>query len=171
LRHVSGKKDRHPAIGAVQRPNPTTAEHDTMIARRTFLGLVGGATAAHACSADGAAPVDVGNVAAGAASALPVSSLTAVSGEPVCLGRDARGVYAMTLICTHQGCDMGQRGSVSAQGLVCGCHGSEFDAEGNVVRGPAMTALAHFAVSVDASGNLTVDTSSEVDPSTRLVVA
>ncbi len=135
--------------------------------RRRFLELVGGAAAANACTAGGVPPANVGDVAAGNASALMVGSLQAIPGEPACIGRDEKGVYAMTLICTHQGCDMGQHGSVSPQGAFCGCHGSEFDVDGNVVRGPASSPLAHFAVSTDASGNLTVHTGSEVDASTR----
>ena len=136
--------------------------------RRTFLKLLGSTAAANACTAGGVPPAQVGNVAAGNASALTEPSLAVVRGEPVCIGRDAKGIYAMTLICTHQGCDIGQNGTVSPSGLFCRCHGSEFDADGNVVRGPAPSPLAHFAVSEDAMGNLTVNTDVEVDPSTRL---
>ena len=139
--------------------------------RRAFLKLVGCATATSACSSGGAPPADVGDVPAGSATALSEGSLNAVSGDPVCVGRDAKGVYAMTLICPHQGCDIGQNGTVSSQGIYCGCHGSEFNVDGNVLRGPASSPLAHFAVSADASGNLTVHTGTDVDPSTRLVVA
>ena len=136
--------------------------------RRTFLKLLGGTAAANACTAGGVPPAQVGNVAAGNESALSVPSLSAVAGSPVCIGRDPKGIYAMTLICTHQGCDIGQDGSISPSGLYCRCHGSQFDADGNVVRGPAPSPLAHFAVSADAAGNLTVNTDAEVDPSTRL---
>jgi cytochrome b6-f complex iron-sulfur subunit len=142
-----------------------------MIPRRTFLGLVGCAAAASGCSMGAATPADVGDVAAGSASALSVGSLIAVAGAPVCVGRDANGVYAMTLICTHQGCDIGQQGSVSGQGLYCACHGSRFDANGSVVGGPAPSPLAHFAVSADAAGDLTAHTGVEVGPTTRLMVA
>ncbi len=123
-----------------------------------------------ACSSPASGPADVGDVSAGNVASLAEGSLAAVPGAPVCVARDAKGVYAMTLTCTHQGCDIGLHGVVSASGIVCGCHGSEFDADGNVVRGPATAPLAHFAVSEDASGNLTVNTGSEVDPSTRLTV-
>ena len=101
---------------------------------------------------------------------LAVDSLDVVGTEPVCIGRDAAGVYAMTLTCTHAGCDIGQHGTVSPQGLVCGCHGSEFDANGNVVRGPATQPLDHFAVTVDATGNLTIHGDQIVDASQRLAV-
>jgi Rieske Fe-S protein len=137
------------------------------LGRRTFLKMVGCAAAANACGSGPAGPADVGDVAAGNVQTLAPGSLNAVPGQPVCVGRDAGGVYAMTLICTHQGCEIG---SVSAGGLFCGCHGSAFDAHGNVVRGPASTSLAHFAVSADMSGNLTVHTGTEVAADTRLTV-
>jgi Rieske Fe-S protein len=138
--------------------------------RRVFLELVGGCVAAGACSSSPASPADVGDVPAGSVSSLSVDSLSAIPGAPACIGRDAMGVYAMTLTCTHEGCDIGQNGTVSAQGLRCGCHGSAFDVDGNVVTGPATAPLAHFAVSADGAGELTVHTGSEVDPSTRLAV-
>jgi Rieske Fe-S protein len=138
--------------------------------RRVFLQMAGGCVAASACSSGVASPTDVGDVAAGNESALSVDSLSAIPGAPACIGRDAKGIYAMTLTCTHAGCDIGQTGTVSAQGLHCGCHGSAFDANGNVVNGPANAPLAHFAVSADASGALTIHTGMEVDPSTRLAV-
>jgi Rieske Fe-S protein len=148
-------------------------QENALIARRTFLKLVSGCVSVAGCSADGGdvQPIDVGNVAAGNASSVSVGSLTVIAAAPACVCRDQNGVYAMTLICTHQGCDMSQRGSVTAQGIVCACHGSEFDVNGNVVRGPASSGLAHFLVSADSSGSLTIHTGTEVDASTRLAVA
>ena len=130
--------------------------------------FAGAAAAASACSSAGVGPAQVGDVPAGNVSQLAVGSLQKVGIEPVCIGRDKAGVYAMTLTCTHAGCDMGQNGSVSGQGLFCGCHGSVFDANGNVVRGPATQPLDHFAVTADASGNLTVRGGQIVDAGQRL---
>jgi Rieske Fe-S protein len=140
-----------------------------MTTRRRFLAIAGSAAAmaSQACSA-GVSPASIGDVPAGNVAALPVGTLRVVDSQAVCIGRDSRGVYAMTLTCTHQGCDMGQQGSVSAQAITCSCHGSVFDANGNVVRGPASVPLAHFAVSVDAAGALTIHGETEVDPATRL---
>jgi Rieske Fe-S protein len=76
----------------------------------------------------------------------------------------------MTLTCTHTGCDMGTNGSVSPQGLFCGCHGSEFDANGNVLHGPARYPLDHFAVTVDETGNLTIHGDQVVAATERLTV-
>ncbi len=139
-------------------------------ARRKFLLLAGSAGAASACSSPDTSPVQVGDVAAGNAARLLVGSLETVGAYPVCIGRDAAGAYAMTLTCTHAGCDMGETGSVSPQGLRCGCHGSEFDINGDVVRGPATRPLVHFALTVDASGNLIIHSDQIVSPSQRLTV-
>lgn len=143
------------------------------LGRRRFLVLAGASVGAAgvACgAAAGVQPASVGDVSAGNVSGLPVGSLSAVSGEPVCIGRDSRGVYAMTLTCTHAGCDIGATGDVSPAGLVCGCHGSRFDANGNVVSGPAPSPLDHFAVTADGSGNLTIHGGQVVDASQRLAV-
>ena len=55
-------------------------------------------------------------------------------------------------ICTHQGC------TVDIQGprLVCPCHGSTYDREGRVLRGPAERSLAHFTATV-SDGVLVID--------------
>ena len=97
--------------------------------RHRFLVVAGAAATAAACSSPGASPAQVGDVEAGDATQLAVGSLNIVGTEPVCIGRDTADIYAMTLTCTHAGCDMDRSGTVSARGLVCGCHGSRFDRE------------------------------------------
>jgi Rieske Fe-S protein len=136
--------------------------------RRRFLGLAGAAALCGCSSAVG--PVQFGDVAAGSVSALPVGTLRPLPSAPACIGRDAQGVYAMTLTCTHAGCDIGQNGTVSSRGLFCGCHGSQFDANGAVVSGPATQPLDHFAVSIDSAGNLTVHGGRVVGAGERLSV-
>lgn len=55
-------------------------------------------------------------------------------------------------ICTHQGC------TVDIQGprLVCPCHGSTYDREGHVLRGPAERSLTRFTATV-SDGVLVID--------------
>jgi nitrite reductase/ring-hydroxylating ferredoxin subunit len=79
--------------------------------------------------------------------------------------RDAGGIYAMTAICTHQGCTLGQGGPAFA----CPCHGSQFDLAGAVAQGPAATGLAHLAVTEPTPGApLVVNTGQPVPAGTRL---
>jgi cytochrome b6-f complex iron-sulfur subunit len=139
--------------------------------RRHFLkvvahggALVGAASLGFGCSSGG--PAVAGNV-----SSLSVGSLITVASDSLALGRDAQGVYAMTLICPHANCDMSSQGSVSASGVLCNCHGSRFDANGAVLQGPAQTALEHYLVTIDTAGQITVDTSQVVSASTRVAVA
>ncbi|MCL2449770.1 MAG: Rieske (2Fe-2S) protein [Polyangiaceae bacterium] len=132
--------------------------------RRLFL-LAGGALSMQACSSSAAGPARIGDVVAVNASSLPNPSLEAVGTLPVCIGRDTKGVYAMTLTCTHAGCTVD---AVAPTGLVCPCHGSTFDANGDVTGGPAPAPLQHFLVTADASGLLTIHTDQDVSADTRL---
>lgn len=142
--------------------------------RRHFLKvLAAGASLpvlANCGAPGGAAPAKVGNVPAGNVADLSVGSLHALGSSPVCIGRDKNGVYAMTLTCTHMGCNMAVNGNVSSAGVYCACHGSRFDVDGNVQSGPAHASLQHFAVSADSAGNLTIHGGTSVSSSTRLKV-
>jgi cytochrome b6-f complex iron-sulfur subunit len=144
--------------------------------RRRFLEvvahgsvLVGAACLGAGCSAS--TPEPTGLIAAGNVSALPVGSLKVVPGSPLAIGRDAQGVYAMTLVCTHAGCDIASEGAVSAQRITCFCHGSQFDANGAVLQGPASAPLEHFAVTISSAGEITVDADRTVDATVRVAVA
>jgi len=140
--------------------------------RRVFLCTSAAMGLSLGCaSGSGSEPEAFGSVAAGNVSTLPVGTLRAVAGAPVIVGRDASGLYAMTSTCTHEGCDMAADGQIGSNGVFCGCHGSRFDANGGVLQGPANAPLVHFAVSVDAAGNVTVDGSAKVAASTRTAVA
>jgi Rieske Fe-S protein len=107
-------------------------------------------------------------VPAGNIGGLPQGTVRAVSGVPLAIGRDQGGVYALSLLCTHAGCDISQDGSVGAGSIECFCHGSVFSGTGEVLRGPATEPLPHFAVSEDAAGALTIHTDQPTPASTRL---
>ncbi|MDP9000923.1 MAG: Rieske 2Fe-2S domain-containing protein [Myxococcota bacterium] len=153
---------------------PARDRHD--VTRRRFLVLAGSAAATGACSSGSSSvsPTSLGDVSAVNVSGLQVPSLEPVGTQPVAIGRDSNGVYAMTLTCTHTGCNMGTTGTVSTQALECGTkscgHHSTFDANGNVTAGPATTSLQHFSVTKDGTGNLTIHTGTAVDSATRLQV-
>ena len=68
-------------------------------------------------------------------------------GRSVAVFRDQEGVYAVSLICTHLGCIV----KPGQSGFECPCHGSQFAADGSVLRGPAPKALPWLAVSVRAA--------------------
>jgi len=142
--------------------------------RRKFLAVVGSSVAGApllGCSSAGQSPDPVGKVDAGVVTSYPVGSLEAVGTLPVAIGRDANGFYALTLTCTHQGCNMAQQGAVSANGITCYCHGARYDVSGHVLGGPAPEDLTHYAVSIDtATGAVTIDGNTHVSATTRTPV-
>lgn len=84
-------------------------------------------------------------------------------GRPVAVFRDKAGVFAISTICTHLGCIV----KAKPDGFACPCHGSEFQADGSVKKGPAPTALAWLDVKKDG-GTFIVDEGKKVPPGTRV---
>ena len=73
--------------------------------------------------------------------------------DPLYVLRLDDGQFAViSPICTHQGC------TVDIQGprLVCPCHGSTYDREGRVLRGPAQRSLTRAGVQL-SDGVLVID--------------
>jgi len=68
---------------------------------------------------------------------------------------EANAFYALDSKCTHAGCIVG--GYSAAQGFIqCPCHGSRYDIQGRVIRGPADQNLTSYAVFSDPSGELKI---------------
>ncbi len=79
--------------------------------------------------------------------------------------RDAGGLFAVTAVCTHEGCIV----RLSARrDLFCPCHGSEFTFDGDVVAGPATQPLVHLALCLNDDGTVGVDTTTPVGKDVRL---
>ncbi len=65
----------------------------------------------------------------------------------------ADGSYAVVSpICTHQGCTVG----VEREYLVCPCHGSTYQRDGQVIKGPAPRSLRRFPARMN-EGLLEID--------------
>ena len=80
---------------------------------------------------------------------------------------DDQGLYALSAVCTHLGCVVSRQ---EQGGFYCPCHGSRFDAHGDVVKGPAPKALLHLDLSISPDGQLVVDRNKAVSPDVRLTV-
>ncbi|MBW2527537.1 MAG: Rieske (2Fe-2S) protein [Deltaproteobacteria bacterium] len=139
------------------------------IERRRLL-VLGGVAAATFLVACGSGDEDGGGVQpaagqfrAGNLADFPEGSVTRIDDGAFLVLHDAGGFYAMTAVCTHQGCTV----EVAQQDLPCPCHGSVFDLEGNVVTGPAVAPLDHLQLTIEADGSVLVDTSVTVAPGTR----
>lgn len=86
-------------------------------------------------------------------------------GRNVAVYRDEQGVYAISRVCTHLGCIV----KPTEEGFECPCHGSRYDHDGTVTKGPAPRALPWLEVKEQA-GSLYVDEGSNVASGTRLKV-
>jgi Rieske Fe-S protein len=74
--------------------------------------------------------------------------------QPVFVVTDAGGAHtALSSTCTHLGCTV----ELGSTHLVCPCHGSTFDKQGRVVRGPAENPLPRYRTQLTTDGVLIVD--------------
>jgi len=69
----------------------------------------------------------------GLASDYPLGSRTLFPDIPAVLIHDDKGFSALSLVCSHLGCIVQDNNN----GFICPCHGSYFDINGDVQRGPA----------------------------------
>jgi cytochrome b6-f complex iron-sulfur subunit len=70
--------------------------------------------------------------------------------------------YAIRPICTHFGCTVEWQSTQNR--FVCPCHGSQYDAQGRVLRGPARRSLPLITAVVKQNQVRLVDRAPEVDP-------
>lgn len=143
------------------------------VARRDFLGIASSASflAAMLFAGLGVLRLPKAAVLASPAKkfsvALPDSLAAGEAfvppGRSVAVFRDQEGVYAVSLICTHLGCIV----KPGQSGFECPCHGSQFAADGSVLRGPAPKALPWLAVSV-RGGECVVDESAIIPAGTKV---
>jgi len=79
------------------------------------------------------------------------------------LVRSKDRIYALSAFCTHQ-TDSRLSSKAGAEVIICPNHNSLFALDGTVIRGPARRDLSRFAITADAKGQLTVDTSKPIGP-------
>ena len=91
-------------------------------------------------------------------------SVTLLPDRRLYVFNSADGFYCISSVCTHLGCNVKRGGP----GFECPCHGSQFDENGQVVRGPAPKALAWYALGLSPRAQLVVDLDQQVSPEFRL---
>ncbi len=97
---------------------------------------------------------------------IPVGTQRIIEDKKVLIKRDAAGISAVSLICTHLGCIV----SKTDKGFACPCHGSKFDEKGMVLGGPAPKGLLWLEVNRLPSGKFIVNAGKSVAAGTKFVV-
>jgi cytochrome b6-f complex iron-sulfur subunit len=137
---------------------------DRRLSRRDFLKLARSAVLA-ACGLLGLVglarfldtetdPVPPTDFDLGPAEGFAPGSRTLRPEVPAVLFRSAEGFTALSLVCPHLGCTVESK----PEGFACPCHGSRFDPQGKVTRGPAAQALRLLRVDIAPDGHLHVHT-------------
>ncbi len=158
------------------------------ISRRNFVALAGagGVGLIVACSSSTGATVDAplatqdapssgacstSGVDVGASTTYALNTPVIIATKHLVIVRDSGGLYAMSAACTHEGQALcvGSTTACSSSGadLYCTRHGAAFSFTGAVVKGPATSALPHYAMCTLANGNLGVLMSMIVPATTR----
>ena len=84
----------------------------------------------------------------------PLDSRTVLPDVPALLVHSQAGFSALSLVCTHLGCTV----EAKPEGFACPCHGSRFDPNGKVTRGPADQPLHSLRVEITPDGRIHVHT-------------
>jgi cytochrome b6-f complex iron-sulfur subunit len=114
-----------------------------------------------AACADGAGIID-----AGPAAAVAVGEALYVGDGRFFLCRDAGGLFAMSSVCTHQGCEVDFR--AGSEDFLCPCHSSVFGFDGTVQIPPATGDLPHLPACLNAQGDVLVSIVGTAPKSERL---
>ena len=77
-----------------------------------------------------------------AAAEVPRSGALVYREARVVIIREREELYALSLLCTHLGCTV----TVTPTDLLCPCHGSVYDRQGRVLKGPATRPLTRYRV-------------------------
>lgn len=92
----------------------------------------------------------------GPAENYPLDSRTPLTQLPAVLLHTESGFSALSLVCTHLGCNVEN----DTQGFACPCHGSRFDAKGKVTHGPAVQPLPTLRIEIREDKHLILYTES-----------
>jgi cytochrome b6-f complex iron-sulfur subunit len=87
-----------------------------------------------------------------------------LKGDPTYLiveSSDAIADFGLNAVCTHLGCVVPW--NVNENKFICPCHGSQYNSQGKVVRGPAPLSLALVHTSVTEDGKVELTPWTETD--------
>jgi cytochrome b6-f complex iron-sulfur subunit len=87
----------------------------------------------------------------GLASDYPPGSRIVLAYIPAAIIHNDSGFLALSLVCTHLGCTVEQQLDGNYE---CPCHGSRYDQQGYVMRGPSNKQLNRLKVETNEEGHL-----------------
>lgn len=156
----------------------TSKRFQTPPARRDFLGMAAAWSAVLAfvmamlgslrLPMPSVFPESDARVKLGKPERFAVGDSTYFPAQRLWLYRSPEGFHAISSVCTHLGC-IAERDETGA--FLCPCHGSAFDASGNLTGGPAPKGLVWVELQVSPEGTLVAETLKEVAPGTVLRVS
>jgi cytochrome b6-f complex iron-sulfur subunit len=88
------------------------------------------------------------------------NEFTTVAGQKIILARSGKDISAMTNVCTHRGTAIPPKAGQKT--LTCPSHGSIFNLDGTVGKGPAQNPLQHYAIRLNDKGLIEVDPGQKV---------
>ena len=146
---------------------------DNKVSRRDFLNIVWAAAGVVAATELGLASLRFlsprtvdgefgGTFNLGSPDQFPPGSVTPVEAGRFYLVRlEDGGLLAFYRRCTHLGCAVPYDPGTGQ--FVCPCHGSAFAADGDVLNPPAPRPLDLFTLSINADGEIVVDTGTKIE--------
>jgi nitrite reductase/ring-hydroxylating ferredoxin subunit len=133
--------------------HPQDFDYDMNINRRQFI-VLSAATLATGCAANQPVHLQTASIDAGPATDFAADGVySQFRSQGFFVIRKGSGLTAISSICTHRGCKVNVQEDKS---FSCPCHGSDYDAGGNVTNGPAIHPLPTLPTTIDASGHLII---------------
>ena len=86
----------------------------------------------------------------GPAADYPTGARVLLMHIPAVVIHNSEGYLAMSLVCTHLGCTVEEKSGE----YECPCHGSKYDKEGYVTRGPSSIPLRRLRIEENETGSL-----------------
>lgn len=73
-----------------------------------------------------------------------------VDGKEIALLSSGGQFFALSDVCTHEGCLLSEEGMIEGDNVECLCHGSKFDMKtGDFVNGPAASPMTSYEVKIE----------------------
>ena len=73
-----------------------------------------------------------------------------IDGKEIAVLNAGGQFFALSDVCTHEGCLLSEEGQVDGEQVECFCHGSKFDVKtGEVINGPAQEPMTNYEVKIE----------------------